>query len=206
MSAFLRTRYQFQDGSGAPLSLLTFYWDGTGATDTAMVTEAHARVRAAYAALASFIVGGANLAFTIPAGDFVEETNGQIQSQAVGSLPSAVTFTGTGDILPRATQALVKFNTSTFIRGRRLVGRSFIPGFTESSNGSLAAPSPALITALGAFNTALGTTVVTPMSQRVWNRPVKDPVSGVVTRASLSAIVTSRSVSPSWATLRSRRT
>jgi len=39
-----------------------------------------------------------------------------------------------GDVLPWATQGLVKFPVGVFVAGRRLVGRSFIPGACEGSN------------------------------------------------------------------------
>lgn len=199
MATIYRTRYQFQDTSGGPIGLLTYYWDSAGATPAALVTEAHARVRAAWAALSTVIASGSTLAFTFPAADEIEETTGQIVAQQVGTLPSAVTFTSTGDLLPRSTQALVRFQTGTFVNGRRLQGHQFIPGWTENSNSGLAALQPSATGALANYNLALGTTVVTAMNQRVWHRP-----GGVA--PGQSAIVSSRTVSGQWATLKSRRT
>ena len=198
MAQFLRTRYKFQVGLGGPVSLLTFYWDGTGATDVALVTEAHARVRAAFNALTARLASGSSFIIDQPLGDFVEETNGEIQSQAAPSaLPGGLTFTQSAEILPYQTQALVRYQTGTFLNGRRITGRTFIPGWTEINN-VIGTPSATDITALGAFNTALGTTIVTSMSQRVWHRPVNGT-------GGLSAPVLSRTVSPEWSVLRSRR-
>jgi hypothetical protein len=39
-----------------------------------------------------------------------------------------------GDMLPWQTQGLVKFQTGTFVAGRRLTGRCFVPGPSEGSN------------------------------------------------------------------------
>lgn len=198
MAVSLRTRYTLQNASGGPISLLTFYWDGTGAADAALVTEAHARVRAAYNALAARLLAGSVFAIPNPNGDFFEETTGQVVSQAAPTaLPAAIAFTNANDALPFQTQALVRYLSGTFINGRRVSGRSYIPGWTELDNagGVLSATA---VTALNAFNTALGTTVVTPMSQRVWHRP-----GGA--GPGLTVPVLSRSASGAWSVLRSRR-
>lgn len=199
MAQFLRTRYVLAVNAGAlPECLLTFYWDGTGGTDTALVTEAHARVRAYFAAFATRIMGGSTLAFTYPEGDFIEETTGQIVSQAVGSIPAAVSFTATGDPLPTQTQALVQFRSGTFINGRRVVGRQYIPGLSETANDTAGAVATAVRTDITTGLNALGTTIVTPMGQRIWHRPVNGA-------GGLSVPVTARSVSNQWSVLRSRR-
>lgn len=198
MATFLRTRYQFVTGASGDPALLTYYWDSTGAPLGTLVTEAHARVRAAWAALAGVIVAGSVLAFTFPEADEIEETTGDIVGQAVGTLPSAVTFTAPGDQMPPQTQALVRFRTGTFIGGRRLQGRQFIPGWTEGANDSSGQVSAAVQANLTSYNNALGATIVTAMAQRVWHRP-----GG--TGPGLSAPVIARSVNAPWAVLRSRR-
>lgn len=198
MATFFRTRYQLVVGAGGDPALLTYYWDSTGAPPGTIVTEAHARVRAAWNALASQIIAGSTLAFTFPDADEIEETNGEIVGQTVGAIPGAVTFTGTGDLLPPRTQALVRFRTGTYINGRRLQGRQYLCGFTETSNDPAGNVISGVRTALGAYNTALGATIVTAMSQRVWHRPVNG--SG-----GLSAPVIARSVSDTWSSLRSRQ-
>ena len=199
MAQFLRTRYQFQDSSGGPVSLLTYYWDGTGATDTAMVTEAHARVRAFWSSAASRVAASASLIFSFPDGDFIEETTGDIVSQATGSLPAGVTFTGTGDLLPRQTQGLLRLRTALFISGRRLSGKQYLPGLTETANDPTGVMNAGYVTAFNTAAALLSTTVVTPMNQRVWHRPGPSTIGQ-------SSIVTSRSMTNAWAVLRSRRT
>lgn len=44
------------------------------------------------------------------------------------------TFHGSGERLPWATQGLVRWRTSTFVGGRELRGRTFIPAFAETAN------------------------------------------------------------------------
>lgn len=199
MAQILRTRWQFQTSAGGPLALLTYYWDGTGAADTALVTEAHARVRAFWNSLAARVYSGATLIFAFPDGDFIEETTGDIVSQATGSAPAGVTFTGTGDVMPLQTQGLLRLRTGTFIGGRRLVGKQYLPGWTEGQNDILGTPTATWVTGVNTAAALLSTTVVTPLNQRVWHRP-----GGV--GPGTSAIVSSRTASGQWAVLRSRRT
>jgi hypothetical protein len=132
--------------------------------------------------------------------DEIDEGTGAIVNQVAASAPAAISFTAAGSFLPLQTQGLVQFQTATFINGRRLRGRLYVPGLTTASNSVGGNVAAATITALGAFNTALGTTVVTATNQRVWHRP--SPVSGT---GGLSAVVSTRSVAASFGVLRSRR-
>jgi hypothetical protein len=54
---------------------------------------------------------------------------------------------GAGELLPRATQGLIRLRTGLIIDGRELRGRIFIPGLSESvnDNGTYAAASRATI-------------------------------------------------------------
>lgn len=197
MATFLRSKAVLAPNAGVPASLLTYYWDSAGATPAALATEAHARVRAFWNSFSGSTAGGAILTID-PVVDEIEETNGQIVGQHTGTLPAAVTFGIAGDPLPLQTQGLLVLSTATFINGRRLKGRQFLPLPLESSNTAVGGVSATYLTALNTAAALLGTAVVTPMSQRVWHRPVGG--SG-----GLSAAVISRSPSPRWAVLRSRR-
>lgn len=197
MATFLRTRTTITLNAGASTALLTYYWDSTGAVQTALVTEAMARVRAFWQSLQGNVVSNAAISFN-PVADEVEETTGQIVGQVVGTLPAALSFTGTGDYLPLQTQAVMRLTTGTFIRGRRLQGRQFLPGISETLNSAGGNPSPAFVTAINTAGALLGTTVVTPMNQRVWSRPGPGFTG-------LTSIVTGRVGSASWGVLRSRR-
>lgn len=199
MATFFRNRARLVSGGVTALS--TYYWDSTGGTPAAIATEAGARVRAMWESYKANI-GGAAVITVDGFGDEIDETNGQIVGQFVGTPPAVVNATGVGDILPLQTQALIRLGTSTFIAGRRVQGRIYVPYALESaSTGGV--PIGAVITALTTAAGLLGTTIVTGISQRVWHRPA-DPVLGPATPG-LSVVVTSRSVAPTWSVLRSRR-
>ena len=197
MATILRSRATLLLNGGAASALMTHYWDSTGATQTALATEALARVRAMLNALGSTITTGSSVTLN-PVLDEVDVATGQIVNQVTGALPAAVSFTGAGDYLPLQTQAVMRFATSSFVNGRRLQGRSYVPGLNEGANSPGGNIQAAVLTTLGTAAGLLGTTVVTAMNQRVWHRAGPGGPG-------VSDIVTSRSVSPSWATLRSRR-
>lgn len=197
MATIYRTRATlFVAGTGVDC-LLTHYWDSTGAAPAAMATEALARVRAQLNALVSWIPGGSAVTFNSLV-DEVDEGTGTIVNQQAGTVPAGIAFTGSLNLAPAQTQGLALFNTSTFIGGRRLKGRMFIPGVLTGAVTATGGVASLYATAIAAGNTALGATVVTAINQRVWHRP--RPGS-----AGLSAVVSARSVSPTFAVLRSRR-
>lgn len=105
---------------------------------------------------------------------FVNDLTAVIQDElrviesTTGALIGTETITGasipgvsTAEMLPRATQCLVQWQTPTIIGGRRIRGRSFLPGFNEGTNGATGAMDPAVRTAVqGAaetFRTAMET-------------------------------------------------
>jgi hypothetical protein len=198
MATFLRTRSTFTLAGMSSPALITAYWDSTGAAVGLLATEAVARVRACFNAMNAILIAGSLYSPSLIV-DEIEETTGAIVNQVTAGAPGAIAFTGTGDPLPYQTQGLLGFGTATFISGRRLKGRMFIPGFGElSSAGAPPVPSAAAITAMNNGAAALGTTILTATNQRVWSRPQPG-------RPGLSAPVTTRSISPVWAVLKSRR-
>lgn len=199
MATFLRTRGQLQVlGQGTP-SLVTHYWDSAGGSGVALATEAVARVRAFWNSFAAWVGSGSTWTPNLVV-DEIEETTGALVNQYAASAPAGVAFTATGDALPLFTQGLLRYGTAAFIDGRRVQGRTYVPGVVESSSaGNPAAPIPAYITALNTAAALLGTTIITPMSQRVWHRP--GPRG-----AGLSAPVITRQAANTWAVLKSRRT
>ena len=196
MATILRTRAVFANPSGGGDSLLTYYWDSAGGTPTQVMTEAQARVRAFWSSFVAQFPNTATVRFN-PVGDEILEADGALVGQFTAATVADVVGTGGGDLLPLATQGLLRLGTSTFIGGRKVTGRQFIPGPLETINGG-GRPQAAYITALGTAAALLGTTVVTPIAQRVWHRP-KNGVGG------LGVVVTSRTVSSEWAVQRRRR-
>lgn len=199
MATILRVRASIAVNAGASTALTTFYWDSTGAALGALATESVARVRAAYAALAAIIGGGSTYTPNLLV-DEIDENTGAIVNQVTAAAPAALSFTGVGNFLPLQTQALVQYQTALFIGGRRVRGRTYIPGFTASQSSAGGNLIAGATTALGNFNTALGATIVTATNQRVWHRPSRTTGTG-----GLSAVVATRTASPSFAVMRSRR-
>lgn len=112
-----------------------------------------------------------------------------------GTTPASGGGALTDDILPPSSQALVAWTTSTFIGGRRLRGRSFIPGVTEANSVDGILASVAFI----AFSNAADALVAdTSSTLVVWHRPV----SGA---GGQFGAVTSASQRQQFAVLRSRR-
>lgn len=60
-----------------------------------------------------------------------------------------ITFTNGADALPFQTQAVVYWNTGTWISGRQVRGRTFVPGWCESSNTPGGGMDPSVVTVLG---------------------------------------------------------
>lgn len=198
MALMLRSRGVLQVIGQASPSLVTHYWDAAGGTSTALATEAVARVRAFWNSLAASVISGSTWTPNLVV-DEIEDTTGVLSNQYAAAAPAAVTFTGSGESLPLFTQGLIRYSTASFIRGRRLQGRMFVPGFREiDSSGNPPAPVAGLVTAMNTAAALLGTTIVTPMSQRVWSRPGP---SG----AGISSPVIARTAQSSWAILKSRR-
>lgn len=197
MATIYRQRSVFTPGSGGGVALCTTYWDSTGAAPAAMATEILARVRAGWAALATTLASGSGVVIN-PIVDEIDEVTGNLVNQQAGTPPSGVAFSGAGSRMPPEVQICAQFFTSTFIGGRRLRGRLFIPGLTVGSGTTSGAPTGALVTAVTALGSAYGTTVVTALNQRVWHRPVAGA-------GGLSAVVTSRSSASTFSVLRSRR-
>lgn len=202
MATFLRTRAIASVPSSGGDSLLTYFWDSAGGTPTQVMTEAQARVRAFWSSFAAFFPSTGSVIFD-PVGDEVEETTGQIVGQFTAPGVANVNGTGPGERLPYQTQGLIQLRTGLFRDGRRVQGRQFIPlpAETDSTSGF---PNPAYVAGLQTAANLLGTTIVTPIAQRVWSRPREASIA-LPSRAGLSTPVTARKVSAQWAVLRSRR-
>ena len=197
MATFLRQRATIGP-SGGPIALMTWYWDSTGAAQAALCTEAMARVRAMFSSAAGFVPSSVTLVLN-PLFDEIEETTGALVGQVAGTPPSAVTFTGATDAMPYQTQGLVQYGTNAFIDGRRVKGRQYIPFPMEGANDVLGVPTSGYKTGWQTAVNLLGTTVVTPMTQRIWHRP-KAGSGG------LSTPVITRTTGSTCAVLKSRRT
>ena len=120
----------------------------------------------------------------------INAVTGAITS-SVATTPFFNQFASTGEALPPATQLLIRWTTPTFVSGRRLRGRTFIPGCTEDSNTSTGTPAAGFSTPVNAAVAALTGGAV---ALCIWSRThgVAIPVS-------------SGTYWSQWAILRSRR-
>lgn len=156
-----RVRTDFAGGSGAAQVSTMFFSKAGGET----AQDAASAVRALWQALHDVIYTG----YTIKVEDqvfLIDQVSGEptgIESVST----TAVTTTGASDPLPWATQGLMRWTTGTFIGGRQVRGRTFIPGTLESCN-TLGVPNATYSSiVVPAIATFLGTTGVTPV---IWSR------------------------------------
>lgn len=123
----------------------------------------------------------------LPEVDIVEDTTGLTTGVETWA-GQTIAFENTTGVLPWTSQGLCRFRTGTYIGGRELRGRMFIPGFTEN-HSDLGKPVAATLTA--------------------WNGFVQDFVENGFVIFSPTHLTSSEIVSASmwseWAILRSRR-
>lgn len=183
----LRIKVTWNAPQGAPY-YTTFYFGG----DTAGEADAAA------AAVADFLgVVDGNIATTYSwtidtEAEFVDPVTGNITGVETVAGPTG-TGGGSGDPLPFTSQALVRWRTGQFVNGREIRGRTFFPGFVETSStggGVTASLIPGMNTAATNFVTA---------SSGGGGLVVYSPTHG------LAAQVTVASTWNQFAVLRSRR-
>lgn len=181
--------------SGPSSPLLSTFYLAPAVEDTASATAAHVAVATFWFNIRSLI-----------ADDFSWVVQPQVDrldllGTLIGTLTaanaSANSGTDAGQLLPTQTQGQVRWNTNAFFGGRRLIGRTFIPGMTENSNTAAGIVDPAAVTLItNEANTYAGASA----NPVVWqDKHDATPPSGstgeIVGGAMLSA----------WRVLRSRR-
>lgn len=80
--------------------------------------------------------------------EVIDSETGQLVN-AIATDPWDVQGTASGSLASRATQGLIQWRTAQFVNGRRLRGRTFIPGVL-SADGASGIPGGTYITALQA--------------------------------------------------------
>lgn len=98
----------------------------------------------------------------------IDSATGTLLGEWIGSAAITGTGTGTGEPLPDACQALIRWNTGVVVAGRFARGRTFIPGLTTAgtTGGNL---TPAVQSAI---QTGATTLLAGGPSLLVWHRPV----------------------------------
>lgn len=133
--------------SGAPY-YSTQYWDGG---DAGVAAAAQVKTRTFWDSIKGLITTGL-LIQVEPDVDLVDPTSGNILD-VFNSAVSVVAANGNAP-LPKATQGLVRLRTPTFVAGRRLQGRIFIPALANDAQvGGI--PSTAFINGVNTALTAL---------------------------------------------------
>lgn len=110
---------------------------------------------------------------------------------------TTINGTGVDEPYPIGTACVFQFKTATIVRGRRVQGRIYVPGFTEGNDSGTGVLDPGNVTGLStiAANTLGAATGV----QVVWSRPVEGGAAG-----SIAPVVT-YGVSEVFSNLRTRR-
>lgn len=156
---------------------------------------AAAGVRAALADLiggATPMVAGGITATVQPEVTTIDPATGEPQSVDV-VIPGAPVVAGSGVTVPRSTQGLVQWLTSDYRNGRRVRGKTYIPGIAASQNVNGGVPSSTVRDRMQSFGLDL-----IDLGVLVYSRPAP-PVAGA------EHVVTSVTAWSEWAVLRSRR-
>jgi len=130
-----------------------------------------------------------------------DETTG-IVTGAGSTVQTPLTFTGLGDALPPANQALIRWQSNGIVHNRRVKGRTNIPGGLEASSGPDGNLLPGAITSLQSAVNAFLTTMSGRL--RIWAQPFEGTPDNPPRPGSAHA-VTAGTIAPYWAVLRSRR-
>ena len=122
--------------------------------------------------------------------EFIDDVTGTVLTAGV---TDAVTGAGeaAGEMLPAATQVLIKWRTGVYVAGREIRGRLFVPGLDQFMNNEGSVEAVAAGDLSDELATWLGGLTATPL---IWSRTHGD-----------SASVTAAEVWDQFAVLRSRR-
>lgn len=180
-----RVRTTFSGGAGAPY-LSTFYFNVIGGLTAA---NANAATGAFWTAVKPYIMSSTIYATDAEVAE-IDIATGEVTG-LVPVTPATGTGGATGDDLPTMTQGLVRWRTGTFVGGREVRGRTFLPSMGEV-NSTTGVPIAAIKTAV---NTAAAALIADANSDFViYSKTHRDAVP-----------VVSGSMWTQWAVLRSRR-
>jgi hypothetical protein len=158
MTSIMRVRTVWSSNVATGGGLMVQHWGGVPS-----LVNAQAAIDATQTALNLLTTGYATAAAWTVQGtvDVINDINGDLVDQ-FGGVPRTGTPSGAGIRVPGAMQVNVRLSTQTFVSGRRLTGRMFIPGLQETQRSfdavtgvgltqaqavatSLAAASPGLL-------------------------------------------------------------
>lgn len=141
-----------------------------------------------------------NLTWTIQGDvEVIDPATGQITG-VFGGVGATGNGADTGELTSAALQGLLRWRTGTFLGGREIRGRTFLPGVSEASSAD-GVPAATYITGMETAATNLRTSASTAGGLVVWARPRTE----APTRPGQTALVVSSSCWGQFAVLRSRR-
>lgn len=185
----LRVTTQWTGLQGMP-GYTTLHYDGPD--DQAGADFAAALTEEIWAGLDAQVWSGVT-SLVLPNVEAIDPVSGStIGSFGVTTTPNA--HAASGDPQPVATQGLVQLRTGTYVSGREIRGRVFIPGSIDNADLG-GAPNPAYTSALAAvFNAAIADGLAGGTPLVVWS-PTRGQAANVTTATAWNQ----------WAVLRSRR-
>jgi hypothetical protein len=197
--ALARIRTVFTGVAGTPwYSNLYFLNDG----GTSIAATATTWVTAFWNSLDNQMGAGISWATDPEVPTFNQATGKITKTDAV--TPGTGTSSGVGEVLPYATQLLIRLVTDEFVNGRRVRGRIFVPAPLEADNVS-GLPGASIRTPA---QTAINTLITSSTSTlAIWSRPFAgDPENpNNPARIGTQHVVDLGQVWTQWAVLRSRR-
>jgi hypothetical protein len=189
----MRVRSDWTGGAGTPY-VSTMYFAGTGAL---LAQDAVNAVVAFWNGIGDRIAAVTDVSVS-PEVFVVNEVNGETTALH-NTTPGTVTTTAAGEVMATAVQGLVRWTTGTYLNGRQIRGRQFLPSPTETDS-TTGRPSSTYVTDVNA-NAA---TLVGLGILGVWRRP-KFNAEGTLTRDGAFILANGSSCWTEWAVLRSRR-
>lgn len=200
MATLARVRTIFTGVAGSPWYSNLYFRDDGG---TPVANAASTAVATFWGSLNAQMLQGTT--YTVqPEIPRIDDTTGQIQEMTTSTVKTANSVSG-AEPLPFASQGLIRWTTGSYVDGRQVRGRTFVPALLEGSNANGVPNSTLQTVMLNAANALIadaGTILV------VWHRPKYTSVPGsppVLERPGSSANVSAASVWGQWAVLRSRR-
>lgn len=137
----------------------------------------------------------------------INHATGVISNVYTIAPPLPVSGTGTGGIAPPSVAVLLRYLTPTFVRGRRLKGRTFMSPLTSGMLAPDGGPTAQAVATVQSFGASLLTSATPGDTLVVWSRPIPAKVGPPATTAvtGFFGVVEGVSVSTKFAVLRSRR-
>lgn len=180
-----RVRTTISGLQGGPY-LNTMYYNVVGGLTAA---NAHACTATFWNAIKGSIVAGASIVIEGEVAS-IDILTGNVTS-ITPVTPTTVASTSGGDALPWVSQGLIRLRTGTYVNGREVRGRWFIPGAVETNN-DVGRPNSTYVTLLNNAVAAVIADATTDLM--VYSKKNRDAVP-----------VVSGSAWGEWASLRSRR-